>query len=204
MQEDERRALAQELHDQIGQLLTGLRFQLEAARESAPSPKLEEALQVSKELLQSVRHLTLQLRPRLLDDLGLRPALEWQAKTFQEQTGIVIDMEISLPPQRLASELETAVFRMVQEALTNVARHSGAKNAAVIVTADDASLQVEISDRGRGFDATAAFARHDSLGLAGLAERVKLAGGRFDLFSQPGQGTRLHAEFSLALASTAS
>ncbi|MEO5958289.1 MAG: ATP-binding protein, partial [Opitutaceae bacterium] len=201
VQEDERRSLAQELHDQIGQLLTGLRFQLEAARELAPSPPLAEALSVSTELLGSVRALTLQLRPRMLDDLGLRPALEWQAKLFHRQTGIAVDLEISLPDERLGADLETTVFRMVQEALTNVARHSGAPAASVTVTAGDGALQVEISDRGCGFDAAAALERHDSLGLAGLGERVRLAGGRFDLFSRPGQGTRLHAEFSLVLAS---
>ena len=198
VQEDERRALAQELHDQIGQLLTGLRFQLEHARRAAPSPPLDEAFTLTGELLRSVRELTLQLRPRMLDDLGLKPALEWQTSLFQHQTGIVVELELTLPERRLAAELETAVFRMVQEALTNVARHSGAKAAVVTVTADDAALQVEIADRGRGFDAAQAFARRDSLGLAGLAERVKLAGGELDIFSQAGQGTRLHAEFPLA------
>lgn len=197
VQEDERRALAQELHDQIGQLLTGLRFQLEAARDAAPSPPLTDALGVTSDLLRTVRELTLQLRPRMLDDLGLRPALEWQTKLFQSQTGITVELELEMPAARLSSELETTVFRMVQEALTNVARHAGATAAVVTVTADDTALQVEISDRGRGFDAAAALARHDSLGLAGLAERVRLAGGTFELYSQPGEGTRLHAEFDL-------
>lgn len=204
VQEDERRALAQELHDQIGQLLTGLRFQLESARNASPSPALNEAFTITGDLLRSVRELTLQLRPRMLDDLGLKPALEWQTKLFQNQTGIAVELELSLPAARLPSELETAVFRMVQEALTNVARHSGAKSAVVTVTADDAALQVEIADRGRGFDAAAALARRDSLGLAGLAERVRLAGGAFEIFSQAGQGTRLHAEFSLAPRAAAS
>lgn len=202
VQEDERRALAQELHDQIGQLLTGLRFQLEAARDTAPSPQLQEALTVTGELLRSVRELTLQLRPRMLDDLGLEPALEWQTKLFQGQTGIAVELDVALPAHRLSSELETTVFRMVQEALTNVARHSGANAAVVTVTADDHALQVEIADRGRGFDAAAALARHDSLGLAGIAERVHLAGGHLDVVSRPGQGTRLHAEFSLQPATT--
>lgn len=197
VQEDERRALAQELHDQIGQLLTGLRFQLEAAREAATSRPLAEALATTGELLRSVRELTLQLRPRMLDDLGLRPALEWQTKLLQQQTGIQIELELSLPDHRLAPELETTVFRMVQEALTNVARHSGAKAAVVTVTADEQALQVEIADRGRGFDAKSALARRDSLGLAGLVERVRLAGGELDVFSAAGQGTRLHAEFPL-------
>lgn len=197
VQEEERRSLAQELHDQIGQLLTGLRFQLESARAVAPSAPLEEALDVTGELLRSVRELTLQLRPRMLDDLGLRPALEWHGKLFGKQTGIAVELELTLPSARLGPELETTVFRMVQEALTNVARHSGAAAAVVTVTADDHALHVEISDRGRGFDPAAALARRDSLGLAGLSERVRLAGGQLDIFSQPGQGTRLHAEFPL-------
>ena len=197
VQEDERRGLAQELHDQIGQLLTGLRFQLEAAREAAPSEPLAQALNVTGELLTSVRALTLQLRPRMLDDLGLRPALEWQTKLFQRQTGIAVELELSLPDRRFSSEIETTVFRMVQEALTNVARHSGATGAVVTVTADDHALQVEVADRGCGFDAQAALARRDSLGLAGLLERVRVAGGSLEVLSQAGHGTRLHAEFSL-------
>jgi signal transduction histidine kinase len=195
VQEDERRALAQELHDQIGQLLTGLRFQIEAARKGAP---LDEALTLTDDLLQSVRALTLTLRPRLLDDLGLAPALDWQTKIFARQTGIAVELELSLPATRLPPELEITAFRVVQEALTNVARHSGANAAVVTVTASDTELHVEIADRGRGFDASAALARNDSLGLAGVAERVRLTGGRLEIVSQPHQGTRLHAEFSLA------
>ncbi|MBI5688456.1 MAG: response regulator [Verrucomicrobia bacterium] len=200
VQEDERRALAQELHDEIGQLLTGLRFQLEAARAEAPSKPLGDALEITAALLRSVRALTLQLRPRLLDDLGLGPALEWQTKLFQDQTGIAVELELDLPPKRLTPELETTVFRMVQEALTNVARHSGARAAAVTVMSDERALQVEVADRGRGFDASLAMRKHDSLGLPGLAERVRLAGGHFELFSQAGNGTRLHAEFPLVPA----
>jgi signal transduction histidine kinase len=210
VQEDERRRIAQELHDQIGQLLTGLRFQIEAALAgaksvdgapaAAPSPALTEALSTTTELVRSVRELTLQLRPRVLDDLGLKPALEWQTQLFQRQTGITVELELSLPAARLPTELETTVFRVVQEALTNVARHSGAPAAIVTVTADDSALQVEISDRGRGFDAEAALKRRDSLGLAGLAERVRLAGGELELVSRAGEGTRLHANFALSPA----
>jgi signal transduction histidine kinase len=204
VQEDERRAIAQELHDQIGQLLTGLRFQLEAARTAAASSPLDEALVTTNDLLRGVRELTLQLRPRMLDDLGLKPALEWQTRLFHHQTGIAVDLELTLPEQRLSPEIETTVFRMVQEALTNVARHSGAKAAVVTVTADETALQVEISDRGRGFDPNAALARRDSLGLAGLSERVRLAGGQLDLYSETGHGTRLHAEFILRPPATSS
>jgi len=118
--------------------------------------------------LRSVRELTLQLRPRMLDDLGLKPAIEWQTKLFQGQTGIAIELELALPERRFSSEIETTVFRMVQEALTNIARHSGATAAVVIVTASDEALQVEISDRGRGFDAAAA--------LAGVRQKVNYEG----------------------------
>lgn len=195
VQEDERRAVAQELHDQVGQLLTGLRFRLEACRTDPAA--VEDALGVTDELIHTVRELTLQLRPRMLDDLGLRPALEWHVDRFRRQTGISVELDLALPERRLSAVLETTVYRMVQEALTNVARHSGARAAVVTVAADDAALHLEIADRGCGFDPAAARAKHNSLGLAGLAERVHLAGGNLELVSQPGQGTRIHAEFNL-------
>ncbi|MBI2496889.1 MAG: response regulator [Opitutae bacterium] len=200
VQEDERRAIARDLHDHLGQLLTGLRFQLEAAHHAAP-PALQtvlvEALATSDEVLRHLREMTQQLRPRALDDLGLAPALEWHASTFQRQTGIAVALDMSLPPARLPGELETAVFRVVQEALTNVARHSGAKTAAVTLTHGGGRLIAEVTDRGRGFDAEARLAARDSVGLAGLRERVALVGGQFGIFSRVGQGTQLHAEFPL-------
>jgi signal transduction histidine kinase len=195
VQEEERRAIARELHDQVGQLVTGLRFRLEAAR--TDSSALGEALMVTDELLRTVRELTLQLRPRMLDDLGLRPALEWHIDRFRHQTGIAVELDLALPESRLSNILETTVYRIVQEALTNVARHSGARAAVVTIAADDDSLHVEISDRGCGFDTAAALAKNNSLGLAGLTERIRLAGGTVELFSQTGQGTRIHAEFRL-------
>jgi signal transduction histidine kinase len=202
VQEDERRAVARDLHDHLGQLLTGLRFQLEAAQQAAPpglQAGLKDALSTGDEALRYLREMTQQLRPRVLDDLGLAPALEWHANLFQRQTGIAVALDLSLPPARLPGELETTVFRIVQEALTNIARHSGAKAAAVTLTAGGGRLIAEITDRGRGFDLEARLAAHDSLGLAGLRERVVLAGGQLELFSRIGQGTRIHAEFPLAL-----
>jgi signal transduction histidine kinase len=203
VQEEERRTIARELHDHLGQLLTGLRFQLESAHRAAPpalQPALRESLAASDEILRYLRELTQQLRPRVLDDLGLAPALEWHASLFQRQTGITVALDVSLPPQRLPGELETAVFRLVQEALTNIARHAGVTAANVTLTAGDGRLIAEVTDRGRGFDPEVMKARRDSLGLSGLAERVTLAGGRFEIFSRPGQGTRLHAEFPLTPA----
>lgn len=207
IQEDERRALARELHDQVGQMLTGLRFQLEksvAAAAPAQRPALAESLHLAGDVLDHVRHLTQQFRPRILDDLGLRPALEWHVSLFAKQTGVVVDLEISLPADRLAGELETAIFRVVQEALTNVARHAGAARASVTVTRDDAHVLVEITDRGRGFDVDRALGSRDSVGLTGIAERVSLAGGALEIFSRPGVGTRVNASFPLAATAAAS
>lgn len=200
IQEDERRAIARELHDQVGQMLTGLKFQLEAAAAQAgveARDKLAEALGTATDLMHHVRELTQLYRPRILDDLGLKPALEWHATQFHRQTGISVALDLNLPPARLPQELETVVFRITQEALTNIARHAKCQNADVTVTFDDQHLLVEITDRGRGFELGPVLARRDAIGLAGLRERVNLAGGRLEIVSQPGQGTRLHAEFPL-------
>jgi signal transduction histidine kinase/CheY-like chemotaxis protein len=204
IQEDERRAIARELHDEIGQLLTGLKLQLDAGLKLAGDTPLRapfaEAMATASNLLEHVRILTQQYRPRVLDDLGLQPALEWHFKQFTRQTGIEVDFAADLPPGRLPSELETVVYRIVQEALTNSARHAQAKQAAVAVTHETNLLIVEISDRGRGFDVNRALAKTDSLGLAGLRERVNLAGGRIEIQSAPEQGTRITAEFPLGAA----
>jgi signal transduction histidine kinase len=201
IQEDERRAIARELHDEIGQLLTGLKLQLDAGLKAAGDTPLRdhftEAHDTASSLLEHVRILTQQYRPRVLDDLGLQPAIEWHLKQFTKQTGIAVDFAADLPPGRLPGELETVVYRIVQEALTNAARHAQAKQAAVAITHQEKQLIVEISDRGRGFDVTRALARTDSLGLAGLRERVNLAGGRIEIESAIGQGTRITAEFPL-------
>jgi signal transduction histidine kinase len=188
------------LHDHLGQLLTGLKFQLEASRVMAAAPlqaTLTEALGTSDEILRYLREMTQQLRPRVLDDLGLVPAIEWHTSLFQRQTGITVTMDVSLPEKRLPGELETVVFRVVQEALTNIARHSGAKSATVTLTTGEGKLLVEITDRGRGFHLEARLAARDSLGLTGMRERVTLASGHFEIFSWVGQGTQVHAEFPL-------
>jgi signal transduction histidine kinase len=153
-----------------------------------------------------VRELTQQFRPRILDDLGLRAALEWHSRLFQRQTGVQATIDVSLPEQRLPLELEVAIFRITQEALTNIARHAGCTDASVTITHDngtrgdasDARLFVDISDRGRGFDLEAALASRNSIGLTSLTERVSLAGGTVEIFSRINQGTRIHAEFPMA------
>ena len=218
IQEDERRAIARELHDQVGQMLTGLKMQLEAMVQATAGSKggtkppflkdgLAESLTLATELMAHVRELTQQFRPRILDDLGLRAALEWHARLFQHQTGVTATVEVSLPQERLPIELEIAVFRIVQEALTNVARHSGSTAASVTVThaldggsaGSGARLLVEITDRGRGFDLDAVLASRNSIGLTGMSERVTLSGGTVEIFSRLNLGTRIHAEFPLGV-----
>lgn len=202
IQEQERRAIARELHDQVGQMLTGLKFQLEAAVVQAgpeAQTKLSEALATATDLMSHVRELTQLYRPRVLDDLGLQPALEWHTRQFQQQTGVTVSLDLNFPAGRLPGELETVIFRITQESLTNIARHSGGKAAAISITHDRENLHVEISDRGCGFDLPTVLARRDSLGLSGMRERVNLAGGRLEIFSQPGQGTRVSAEFPLSV-----
>ena len=181
-------------------MLTGLKFQLEAATAQAgpaAQEKLAEATTTANELMRHVRELTQLYRPRVLDDLGLQPALEWHAKQFQRQTGITLSLDLGLPAVRLPSELETVIFRITQEALTNIARHSGAKTAAISITQETEQLHVEISDQGCGFELGPVLARRDAIGLAGVRERVHLAGGRLEIVSQPGQGTRLNVMFPL-------
>lgn len=199
-------------------MLTGLKMQLEAMVQAAQNNRggtqppflkdgLAESLTLATELMAHVRELTQQFRPRILDDLGLRAALEWHARLFQRQTNVTAAVDVSLPQERLPIELEIAVFRIVQEALTNVARHAGCTEASVTVTHDPGTgapeggprLLVEITDRGQGFDLDAVLASRNSIGLTGLTERVTLAGGTVEIFSRRGQGTRIHAEFPLGV-----
>jgi signal transduction histidine kinase len=195
-QEKERRRVAVELHDEIGQLLTGLKLILERGREH-PIDALSEARAVTNELMQRVREMSLNLRPTALDDLGLSAALDGLFKRFTSQTQIAVRSNVNpLDEQRFDKNIETTVFRVVQEALTNVARHAGVTEANVTLTVLPTRLRVSIADFGKGFDANS---KHivDSTGISGMAERVKLAGGSFSLQSKPDAGTLVLADFEL-------
>jgi signal transduction histidine kinase len=200
-QEAERTHLARELHDEIGQLLTGLSLILESgARSSADAMRasVNEALALTAELLARVRNLSLDLRPPLLDDLGLPAALLWQFGRYTAATGVKVQFTQSgLAGRRFGRDVEIAVYRVAQEALTNVARHSGTAEVSVHVVMDHNVLRVEIEDRGCGFDPDAAFANASSGGLLGMRERVKLLNGAFQVQSALGAGARLTAEFPL-------
>jgi PAS domain S-box-containing protein len=200
IQEAERRTIARELHDEIGQLLTGLKLLLGMSARLKPEkvkPRLSEAQALANELMARVRELSLDLRPAMLDDLGLLPALLWHFERYTARTNVRVDFEHSGLERRFLSEIETAAYRIVQEALTNVARHANVHEVTVDLRADEHTLSMRIDDRGRGFDPEVALAASGSVGLVGMRERAALLGGRLTVTSTPGRGTQVMAELPL-------
>lgn len=195
VQETEHREVARELHDEVGQLLTGLLLMIEGHGPGGGSRK-EEMKGVVNDLIDRVRHLSMNLRPPMLDTLGLLSALTWQIERFQAQTGVSVRFHHADLDRRFGPQLEITAFRIVQEALTNVARHAGVKRANVDVWANSTSLGVRIEDEGRGFDVAAALAGRSS-GLEGMRERSRLVGGHLAIESEPGTGTRVSADLPL-------
>lgn len=193
VQEEERRHLARELHDEIGQALTGLNFQLAAAT-GKNRKTLADAQSQVQALTEQVRQLSLDLRPGVLDRYGLLAALQWHAERYQQRTGITVDLSHEGLEQRLAPEVEIGAYRVVQEALTNVARHAETDTASVQLVVDDRLLTVVVRDGGRGFDQIEGAS---SVGLGGMRERVDLLGGAIDIESTPGVGTAVTAEIPL-------
>jgi len=200
--ENERRLIARELHDQIGQALTAVKLNLESLRGGtrAKAFPLDESVEIVEQLMEAVRSLSLELRPSVLDDLGLAAALRWYADRQGRRAGFAIRVRTDLPAERLASDLETACFRVAQEAITNVARHAAAKRVAVDVRAEDGTLDLTVRDDGSGFDVVAVrrgTTADGSIGLDGMEERVRLLGGDFRIDSHPGTGTTVWARFPL-------
>jgi PAS domain S-box-containing protein len=195
VQETEHREIARELHDEVGQLLTGLLFMIEGHGPGGGDRK-EEMKRSVKDLIDRVRDLSMNLRPPMLDDLGLLPALTWHIGRFETQTGTSVRFHHADLDRRFSPEVEITAFRIVQEALTNVARHAGANQASVDVWASSTTLGVRIEDEGRGFDVATALAARSS-GLEGMRERSRLVGGHLAIESEPGTGTRVSAELPL-------
>jgi PAS domain S-box-containing protein len=198
-QEIERRHIARELHDEVGQSLTGLKLALEGhERLSAEqvADRLSRAHALAAELLQRVHDLSLDLRPAVLDDLGLRPALLSLVERYGGQTGIEVALRCSRLDRRLRTEIETTAYRIVQEALTNVARHAGVSRAAVHCAVEATLLRVEVADEGSGFEVSAVSVGQTS-GITGMEERARSTGGRLWLRSAPGHGTTVVAELPL-------
>jgi signal transduction histidine kinase len=201
VQESERRDIARELHDQIGQIITGFKLQLEMSTRLSDSElrdNLSRAQTLVQELLERVRQLSLDLRPTMLDDLGLVPALLWFFGRFTDQTNVpVACMHSGIDQQRFPPKVETAVYRIVQEALTNIARHASARSVTVRLWATSEAVNVQIQDDGVGFDPQVALAVGASTGLSSMRERAMLLGGHLDVESSVGAGARVTAELPL-------
>lgn len=198
-QELERRRLARELHDEVGQILTGLKLSLEMARRpsATASESLSRSIELVNQLIARVRDLSLDLHPAMLDDLGLLPALVWHFGRYEAQTGPRVLFEHTGLDRVFPPLVATAAFRMVQEALANVARHAGVGDVNVRVWTVDALLCLQVEDRGVGFDPSALPRHSDVTGLNGMRERARLLGGSLTLESIPGHGTRLTVELPI-------
>lgn len=207
VQEEERRRLARELHDGLGQTLTALANQLQRIADDAAAmsnlglgQRLGDALDITRGALHDTRELSRLLRPTLLDDLGLEAALKWLARTLTERTGLLIEVHSVLGEERLPADLETLVYRICQEALTNVIKHAQAKQAQILLRHAGARLELRVHDDGRGFDTIAQSAPEQggtSSGLRGMRDRAELFGGRIIFSSAPGEGSSVQLTLPL-------
>lgn len=199
-QERERRAIARELHDELGQMLTALRMEAvwikNRLKDADPkvAARASDLCQLIDATINDVRSIAIRLRPGILDDLGLVDALEWFTADFEKRTSVtcVFEHRNVIPVE---GAVATAAYRIAQEALTNVARHARAKNVEVGLTTDDGVLRLTVKDDGRGFDMDAV-SEADGLGLTGMRERAALAGGQLSVHSAPGQGVRVVFELT--------
>jgi signal transduction histidine kinase len=195
-QELERQRLARELHDETGQALTSILLGLKGIEEAAETDEARQSVLAVRELvvatLQDVRRLAVELRPKALDDFGLVPALERLSETFAEQADVEVHVQAVLGEERLPREIETALYRIVQEALTNVIKHADAKTVSVVLTRQGDRVAVVIEDDGRGFDPGAQ--PREGLGLVGMRERIALVDGRLSIESGAGRGTTIAVE----------
>ena len=195
-QEDERKQLSRDLHDSVGQILTGVGLQLRALRSNPLPPdelrmRLDETCQLNAEALRQVRDLAMGLRPALLDDVSLVTALEWQARQFSRQAGISASLEASGEMEELPETHRVCIYRCVQEALTNCAKHARAKNIRIVVCASAGGVNVTVEDDGIGFDSRQSV---KGLGLLGMRERVAGVNGTLSIVSRKDGGTALTLE----------
>lgn len=202
-QEEERRNVARELHDEVGQALTAVQVELSVAQRRLtaaghPSGVLKEAESITHGALQTVRDFSQLLHPGLLDDLGLIAAIDWQAKTFQARHGIRVDVQHEGIDKRLPRAVELAAYRIVQEALTNVAKHACATSCRITLQRRDEGLHIAVEDDGRGFDPSDTTETRRGLGLVGMRERAALLDGRVALESTRGAGTRVQVSLPVS------
>ncbi|MBZ5498686.1 MAG: sensor histidine kinase [Acidobacteriia bacterium] len=202
-QEEERRSLSRELHDEIGQMLTGIRMvfinleQLGSAPEPGYGGQLAEGKGLTDRTMQMVRNLALGLRPSMLDDLGLVPALEWQAREFSRRSGTPVELKTDGSLESIPDEVSTCIYRIVQESLTNCARHSRANTVRIDLHGGVTELSLTVRDDGVGFDAQQI--KSQGFGLIGIRERIRELAGTVTVDSQPSKGTVLKAVIPLKM-----
>ncbi len=212
VQEAERQRLARELHDEMGQTLTAIRINLAASLKDLPPhcpptvrERLLEAESLADHTLEQIRELSLNLRPSMLDDLGLIPTLRWYVGRYTNRTDIKTELDLAGFPDRLPSELEIMLYRIIQEALTNAARHAQASLVRLHMWQEAAHLNISIEDNGHGFDleevTNRTLARRGA-GLLGIQERVTILGGSLDIQTRPGGGTHLQIEVPWEVGAT--
>ncbi|MEK7681978.1 MAG: sensor histidine kinase, partial [Chloroflexota bacterium] len=205
-QEEERRRISYELHDEIGQSLTALRLDLERLARSSTDRAAKERIAQAQEMVGRVvadlRRVIAALHPGVLDQLGLIPALQWVAERTLRPLGVEVAIQGQTEP-RLPAETELVLFRVAQEAIHNIARHSGASRVEVTLQRESGSIVMIVHDNGRGFDPTAVVPDPDSgrgLGLAGMQERASLVGGHVRILSAPGEGATVEVHIPLSPA----
>jgi PAS domain S-box-containing protein len=197
VREEERTRLSREIHDGLGQILTAIKMELKTWTSPSSRPRgrarQEQAiLRLIDEAIQSVRKISTELRPGMLDDLGLLAAVEWATEDFAARTKTKCALELSEEELAVGPEVATALFRILQEALTNIARHAEATEFGVRLAQDDGGLRLEVQDNGKGFDESQV-SPVESLGILGMRERAALLGGRLAIRSSPGKGTTVIA-----------
>jgi PAS domain S-box-containing protein len=205
VREDERTSIAREIHDDLGQTLTAMNMDLVwlmqrlLGQDPAWQQKVHSVLKLVDDAITSVRRIASSLRPGMLDDLGLSAAIEWQTREFQARTGIECELVLPAKDVVLDDDHSTAIFRIFQETLTNIARHACATRAIVRLKKVRQAIVLEVLDNGKGFD-NGAIAQKKSLGLLGMKERALILGGLIEICSKPGQGTSVTVRIPLGHA----
>jgi PAS domain S-box-containing protein len=195
VREEERAAIAREIHDELGQQLTAIKLDVswldrKIAGDIVIKDRITGVLAMLTEMIQSIRRISTQLRPSILDDLGLLEALKWLARDFQKRTGIRIELDCPEESLKVEPAVTTGLFRIFQETLTNIARHAEATDVSAKLYMEDERLVLTITDNGKGFDPAAA-KKKKTLGLLGMKERTLMMKGAYEIDSQPGKGTSL-------------
>jgi len=198
VQEEERTRISREIHDEMGQALTAISMNLEKLKTDGKPSELKRKIQSVEKIVEKASdfiHLfSSQIHPSMLEDLGLFPALRSFVRDFQENTGVKVNLRCSGTPERASVEQKTALYRIVQESLTNVLKHSGTRNAMVMIRKSSNAITLEVADNGKGFEPagiSGALEKRRGFGILGMRERAHLVGARFMILSRPGKGTRV-------------